>query len=215
MERDPEKRQTYAEEVLNSLTHGVGLVLSAAGWAVLLVLATLFGDKWHVISSLIYGGSLVFLYAASTLYHSARTRRMKEVLRLVDHIAILLLIAGSYTPFTMVFMRDGWGWTLLGLVWGLAIAGLCFKLFSNHRFHWTSTAIYLLMGWVSVLFIQPMWSAIPTGAMILLVAGGLAYTAGVIFFGWHDLPYSHAIWHVFVLVGSVLHYFAVVLYVLP
>ncbi|WP_022834715.1 PAQR family membrane homeostasis protein TrhA [Salisaeta longa] len=208
-------QQTHAEEVANSLTHGVGLVLSAAGWAVLLVLATLFGDVWHITSSLIYGGTLVFLYGASTLYHSARTPRMKRALRVVDHVAIFLLIAGTYTPFTLVLLRDGWGWTILTLVWGLAVAGLLFKLFSRHRFHWSATIFYLLMGWVSVIFVEPMWSALPTGALVLLAAGGLAYTAGVIFYGWHSLRFSHAIWHGFVLLGSILHYLAIALYVLP
>lgn len=212
---DPYRQQTYAEEIVNSITHGIGLVLSAAGWAVLLVFATLFGDQWHILSCGIYGGTLVFLYGASTLYHSARTPRMKRILRLVDHVAIFLLIAGTYTPFTMGLLRDGWSWTLLALVWGLAVAGLLFKLFSKHRFHWGATVLYLLMGWISVLFIQPMWMALPTGALLLIAAGGMAYTVGVIFYGWHSLPYSHAIWHVFVLVGSALHYFAVALYVLP
>jgi hemolysin III len=208
-------RQSTAEEIVNSLTHGIGLVLSAAGYAVLLVLAILFGDQWHVISCGIYGGTLVFLYGASTLYHSARTPKMKRALRLVDHIAIFLLIAGTYTPFTLVLMRDGWGWTLLTIVWSLALVGLLFKLFSTHRFHWGTTAIYLLMGWISVLFIEPMWAALPFGAMMLLIAGGLAYTVGTVFFGWHSLPYSHAVWHIFVLVGSALHYFAIAFYVLP
>lgn len=212
---DAVKRQTPAEEVVNSLTHGLGLVLSAAGWAVLMVLATLFGDVWHLVSCGIYGGTLVFLYGASTLYHSARSKRLKRILQIVDHIAIFLLIAGSYTPFAMGLMRDGWGWTLLALVWGLALAGLVFKVFSRYRFHWAATTLYLLMGWLSVLFIQPMWAAIPFGGMMLLIAGGLAYTAGVVFFGWHSLPYSHAIWHLFVLAGSAFHYFAVALYVLP
>jgi len=210
-----EQRQTYAEEVLNSLTHGFGLVLSAAGLAVLVVLATLFGDIWHIVSSTIFGSTLVFLYGASTLYHSARTRRMKRILRIVDHIAIFLLIAGTYTPFTMGLMRDGWGWTLLAIVWGLAIVGLLFKLFSQHRFHWSATTLYLAMGWISVFFMEPMAAAIPFGGLVLLVAGGLAYTAGVVFYGWHSLPYSHAIWHVFVLAGSVFHYLAVAFYVLP
>jgi hemolysin III len=212
---DPLARQTYMEEVVNSLTHGVGLVLSAAGWGALLVLATLFGDVWHIVSCSIYGGTLVFLYGTSTLYHSARSPRLKRTLRILDHIAIFLLIAGTYTPFAMGVMRDGWGWTILTLVWGIAIAGLLFKLFSRHRFHWAATTLYLLMGWISVLFIDPVWAALPAGALGLLAAGGIAYTAGVLFYGWHSLPYSHAVWHVFVIVGSVLHYLAVVWYVLP
>jgi len=207
--------QTEAEELANSITHGVGLVLSVIGWVALMVLAYLFGDAWHLLSCGIYGGTLVFLYGASTCYHSARQPRAKRILRIVDHVAIFLLIAGTYTPFTMIFLRDGFGWIVLSLVWGIAIVGLLFKIFSQRRFHWSATAIYLLMGWVSVLFIDPMLQAIPLGALLWLLAGGLAYTVGVIFFGWHGLPYSHAIWHVFVLVGSITHYCAVLFYVLP
>jgi len=207
--------QTEAEELANSITHGVGLVLSVIGWVALMVLAYLFGDAWHLFSCGIYGGTLVFLYGASTCYHSARQPRAKRILRIVDHVAIFLLIAGTYTPFTMIFLRDGFGWIVLSLVWGIAIVGLLFKIFSQRRFHWSATAIYLLMGWVSVLFIDPMLQAIPLGALLWLLAGGLAYTVGVIFFGWHGLPYSHAIWHVFVLVGSITHYCAVLFYVLP
>jgi len=207
--------QTEAEELANSITHGVGLVLSVIGWVALMVLAYLFGDVWHLLSCGIYGGTLVFLYGASTCYHSARQPRAKRILRIVDHVAIFLLIAGTYTPFTMIFLWDGFGWIVLSLVWGIAIVGLLFKIFSQRRFHWSATAIYLLMGWVSVLFIDPMLQAIPLGALLWLLAGGLAYTVGVIFFGWHGLPYSHAIWHVFVLVGSITHYCAVLFYVLP
>lgn len=205
-------QQTETEEIVNSLTHGLGLTLSSAGWAALLVLATLFGDAWQIISCAIYGGTLVFLYAVSTLYHSARSPRAKHILRILDHIGIFLLIAGTYTPFAMIFLRDGWGWTLLAIVWCLALAGLLFKMLSSYRFHWGATTLYLAMGWLSVLFVEPMLAAVPIGALYLLVAGGLAYTVGVIFYGWHSLPYSHAIWHLFVLAGSACHYFAVALY---
>lgn len=211
----PRERQSYAEEMANAMTHGVGLVLSVIGWVVLVGLAGLAGDGWDLAASAVFGGTLVFLYGTSTLYHSARSKRTKRVLRIVDHIAIFLLIAGTYTPFTVLLMREGWGWTLLALVWGLALAGLLFKLFSSYRFHPASTALYLLMGWLGVLFVDPVRVAMPTGALLLVAAGGLAYTVGVVFYGWHSLRYSHAIWHVFVLVGSVCHYIAVALYVLP
>jgi hemolysin III len=207
--------QTEAEELANSITHGVGLILSLVGWIALMVLAYLFGDAWHLLSCGIYGGTLVFLYGASTCYHSAREPRSKRMLRIVDHVAIFLLIAGTYTPFTMIFLRDGLGWLLLSLVWGVAVAGLLFKVFSRRRFHWSTTVLYVIMGWFSVLFVEPMLQAIPLGALLWLLAGGLAYTVGIIFFGWHALPYSHAIWHVFVLAGSVAHYCAVLFYVLP
>lgn len=210
-----EAHQSESEEFANSLTHGIGLVLSVAGWIALMVLAYLFGDQWHLISCGIYGGTLVFLYTASTLYHSTRTPRYKRVLRIVDHIAIFLLIAGSYTPFAMGVLRDGFAWTLLAAVWGLAVVGLLFKAFSANRFHWSTAALYLLMGWLGVLLINPMLEALPLGALLWVVAGGLAYTIGIVFYGWHSLPYSHAIWHVFVLAGSIFHYIAVVLYVVP
>jgi hemolysin III len=208
-------KQSEAEEVANSITHGVGLVLSSAGWAALMVLAYLFGDTWHLISCGIYGGTLVFLYAASTLYHSARKLRYKRVLRVVDHAAIFLLIAGSYTPFAMGALRDGFAWTLLTVVWGIALVGLLFKLFSRRRFHWSTSALYIIMGWMGVLLINPMLDVLPLGALLWVIAGGLAYTVGIIFYGWHALPYSHAIWHLFVLAGSIFHYIAVVLYVVP
>jgi len=203
------------EEMVNSLTHGLGLVLSAAGAAILLVLASLFGNVWHIVSCSIYGGSLLFLYTASTLYHSARSERLKQIMRLLDHVGIFLLIAGTYTPFALVWMRDGWGWTLFGVVWGLAVLGILFKIFSTNRFRNLSTIFYLLLGWMSVLFIKPMLAAIPEGALFWIVAGGLFYTLGVIFYAWPRLPYSHAIWHLFVLGGSTCHYFAVLFYVLP
>ena len=213
--KEPHKRQSYAEEMVNAMTHGVGLVLSVVGWIALVVLSGLAGDGWDLAASAVYGGSLVFLYATSTLYHSVRRPRTKHMLRVLDHIAIFLLIAGTYTPFTVVLMRDGWGWSALALVWGFALAGLLFKLFSKHRFHPAATSLYLLMGWVGVLFADPMSSALPMGALLLIAAGGLAYTGGVVFYGWHSLRYSHAIWHVFVLIGSICHFAAVALYVLP
>ena len=213
--KEPHKRQSYAEEMVNAMTHGVGLALSVIGWIALIVLSGLAGDGWDLAASAVYGGSLVFLYAVSTLYHSVRRPQTKHTLRVLDHIAIFLLIAGTYTPFTVVLMRDGWGWSALALIWGFAIAGLLFKLFSKHRFHPAATSLYLMMGWVGVLFADPMSSALPAGALLLIVAGGLAYTAGVVFYGWHSLRYSHAIWHVFVMVGSLCHYIAVAMYVLP
>lgn len=213
--KEPHKRQSYAEEMANAMTHGVGLAMSVVGWIALVVLSALAGSGWDVAASAVYGGTLVFLYSVSTLYHSVRRPRTKYVLRVLDHVAIFLLIAGTYTPFTVVLMRDGWGWTVLALVWGFAIAGLLFKLFSSHRFHPAATSLYLLMGWIGILFADPMSQALPTGALMFIAAGGIAYTVGVVFYGWHSLRYSHAIWHVFVLVGSICHYIAVAMYVLP
>jgi len=211
----PHKRQSYEEELANAITHGIGLVLSAIGWVGLLFLSGMAGSGWDLAASAVFGGTLVFLYATSTLYHSVGTPRLKRTLRILDHIAIFLLIAGTYTPFAGLLLRSGWGWTVLALVWGLALAGLLFKLFSTHRFHPAATSLYLAMGWLGVLFADPMSAALPIGGLLLVAAGGLAYTGGVVFYGWHSLRYSHAIWHVFVLVGSACHYAAVVLYVLP
>lgn len=211
----PHKRQSHAEEIANVMTHGFGLALSVAGWIALMVLSGMAGDGWDLAASAVYGGTLVFLYTTSTLYHSVKRPGTKYTLRILDHVAIFLLIAGTYTPFTVVLMRDGWGWTILAGVWGFAIAGLLFKLFSAHRFHPATTSLYLIMGWFGVLLVDPVSSALPTGALLLIAGGGLAYTVGVIFYGWHSLRYSHAIWHIFVLVGSICHYIAVVLYVLP
>lgn len=208
------KRQSYEEELANAVTHGLGLVLSVLGWIGLLVLASVAGDGWDLAASAVFGGTMVFLYATSTLYHSVGTSRLKRTLRIVDHVAIFLLIAGTYTPFAVLLLRNGWGWTVLALIWGLALAGLLFKLVSTHRFHPAATSLYLLMGWLGVLFVEPMSAALPVGGLLLIAAGGLAYTGGVVFYGWHSLRYSHAIWHVFVLVGSICHYVAVVLYVL-
>lgn len=208
------KRQSYEEELANAITHAVGLGLSVVGWVVLMVLAGLAGDAWDIGASAVFGGTLVFLYATSTLYHSVSTPRMKRILRILDHVAIFFLIAGTYTPFTVVLVRDGWGWTILEGVWGIAVAGLLFKLFSANRFHPAATSLYLIMGWLGVLFVNPMSAALPIGALLLVAAGGLAYTVGVVFYGWHSLRYSHAIWHLFVLAGSICHYAAVVLYVL-
>lgn len=212
---EPHKRQTEAEELMNAMTHGVGLVLSVVGWVVLLALSGLAGDGWDLAASVVYGGSLVFLYGTSTLYHSVETPRLKGTFRVLDHVAIFLLIAGTYTPFTVVLVREGWGWSILAGVWGCALAGLLFKLLSTHRFHPAATSLYLLMGWLGVLLVDPVSAALPTGALLLIAAGGLAYTGGVVFYGWHSLRYSHAIWHIFVLVGSICHYIAVAFYVLP
>ncbi|MFA0960225.1 hemolysin III family protein [Roseivirga sp. BDSF3-8] len=206
---------SLAEEIANSVTHGIGAGLSIAGLVVLVVLAVINGDAWHVVSVSIYGTSLVLLYLASTLYHSVLKPKAKRQLKILDHAAIYLLIAGTYTPFMLVNLRGPWGWSLLGTVWGLAIAGIVFKIFFIGRFERLSLAIYLLMGWLCVIAARPMITEIPTGGLIWLALGGVFYSLGVIFYRWEMLRFNHAIWHLFVLAGSICHYFAILLFVLP
>jgi hemolysin III len=208
-------RRNSHEELANSLTHGLGLVLSIAGFVALFVLAILRGSALQIVSCSVYGATLVCLYAASTVYHSVRSRRLKRILKIIDHSSIYLLIAGTYTPFTLIILRGGWGWTLFGLVWGLSLFGILFKVWFVDHFKIVSTAVYIIMGWLVVIAFKPLLAMVPGGAIAWLLAGGLSYTVGVVFFAWRKLPYNHAIWHVFVLVGSVCHYFAVLLYVLP
>jgi hemolysin III len=208
-------RALTAEDVASILTHGVGLILSLAGLGVLVALAAHHGTRVHVLSCGVYGITLVALYAASTLYHSFQSVRIKHILKIIDHCSIYLLIAGTYTPFTLVLLHGGWGWTLFGLVWGLSIFGIVFKIFFVNRFKVTSVSIYLLMGWMAVVAIKPMLAFVPAGGVRLLFLGGLIYTAGILFYGWKKIPYNHAIWHLFVLAGSACHYFAVMFYVVP
>jgi hemolysin III len=203
------------EEMANGITHGVGLALSLIGFFVLLTLSILRGSAWHVAGCGVFGLTLVFAYAASTAYHSFRKPHLRRALKILDHSAIYLLIAGTYTPFTLVNLRGFWGWTLFGLVWTLSAVGITFKLFHVDRFKVMSTLVYVMMGWIVVIAIKPLLAAIPMAGIIWLVAGGLFYTVGVVFFAWDKIPYNHAVWHLFVLAGSVCHYFAVLFYVLP
>lgn len=202
-------------ELANSVTHGVGLLFSIAGLVLLVVLSAQSGGVRRIVACSIYGTTLVLLYLASTLYHSARSVRAKRVLRVVDHSAIYLLIAGTYTPFTLVSLRGAWGWSIFGVVWGLAALGILFKTVYIGKYAILSGLVYLFMGWMCVFAIGPMLESIPVGGLILLGAGGLAYTLGMIFFAWKVVPHHHAVWHVFVMLGSMCHFFAVMLYVVP
>ena len=203
------------EEIVNAITHGIGLLLSIAGFVVLLVLAALRGTAWHIVACSIYGATLICLYAASTLYHAVISPRVKRALRIFDHSAIYLLISGTYTPFLLVSLRGPWGWSLLGVIWGLALAGVLFKFWFVERFAILSTVVYIAMGWLVVIAAKPVITHLSLTAIIWLLAGGLAYTGGVIFFAAKRIPYSHAIWHLFVLAGSICHYFAVLSTVIP
>jgi hemolysin III len=203
------------EEIANAITHGIGLLLSIAGFVVLLVLAALRGTAWHIVACSIYGATLICLYAASTLYHAVISPRVKRALRIFDHSAIYLLISGTYTPFLLVSLRGPWGWSLFGVIWGLALAGVLFKFWFVERFAILSTAVYIAMGWLVVIAAKPVITHLSLTAIIWLLAGGLAYTGGVVFFAAKRIPYSHAIWHLFVLAGSICHYFAILSTVIP
>jgi hemolysin III len=208
-------RYTPREEIANSITHGVGIVLSIAGLATLTAFASLTGSLWHIVSCVIFGTTLILLYTASTLYHGLQTPRAKRVMRRLDHSAIFLLIAGTYTPFTLVSLRGAWGWALFGVIWGLAAIGILFQTTLLHRWVAASILLYVGMGWAVVVAIKPMLAAVAPGGLILLLLGGLAYTSGIGFYVRRKMRYHHAIWHGFVLAGSTLHFFAVLFYVIP
>jgi hemolysin III len=203
------------EEVANSITHGLGFALSLAGMPFLIFLAARHHDPWRIVACTVFGTTLVLLYASSTLYHAFRTPRVKRVFQIFDYAAIYLLIAGTYTPFTLVNMRGPWGWTLFGIIWGLGILGVVSTSIALHVFRYIAPAVFVIMGWLILIGVKPLMTMVSTQGIILLVAGGIAYTAGIIFFAWERLPYGHAIWHCFVLTGSACHYAAVVVAVVP
>ncbi|MBN1476858.1 hemolysin III family protein [Candidatus Sumerlaeota bacterium] len=196
-------------ERANTLTHAVGAALAIAALSVLVSLAALEGDPWRVVGFSLYGSTLVILYLASTLYHAVQRPRAKAALRVLDHASIYLLIAGTYTPFALVNLRGGWGWSLFGVIWGLAVLGILFKIFLTGQYAKLSVLIYIAMGWIVLIALRPTIVAVPAPGMWLLLAGGLAYTLGVTFYAWRSLPHGHAIWHLFVLAGSACHFVAV------
>lgn len=210
-----ENEYSIGEEIAHSITHGIGLLLSVSGLTLLVVFAALKGNVWHIVSSIVFGTTLVLLYTSSTLYHSIPSPRAKQITKIIDHSAIYLLIAGTYTPFTLVTLRGRWGWTLFSIVWGLALAGIIVEAFWVHRPKIVSALVYLGMGWLVVVAVKPLLANLPAGGLWLLVAGGLSYTAGVAFYVLKKIPYMHAIWHIFVLAGSILHFFSVMFYVVP
>ena len=206
---------SFAEECANYLTHGLGAVLSLVGLVLLLVNSATMEDGWKILSFSIYGASLFLLYLASTLYHATSHPELKHLFKTLDHCAIYLLIAGSYTPFLLVTMRGSTGWILFALVWLIAVFGIGLKIAFKHRFHKLRVTTYLLMGWLVVFASSELGSALASGGIYLLVAGGLVYTLGVVFYLGERIPFNHAIWHVFVMAGSVLHYLAIFYYVAP
>lgn len=209
------RAQSFGEEIANAVSHGVGLIASLCALPVLVLSAAAHGDAKLVAGCGVFAASLILLYAASTLYHAIPHPRAKRALRVVDHTAIYLLIAGSYTPFTLGVLRGAWGWSLLGIVWALALTGVIFKTTLGFRFPRLSVLLYLSMGWLAVVAARPLYLSLPAAGLSWLVAGGLFYTVGVIFYRWERLPYGHLVWHLFVLAGSVCHFWAVLRYALP
>ena len=204
----------YHGERFNGISHLIGAALALAGMVVLVVLASLQGDLWKIVSFSIYGASLFLLYTLSTLYHSLRGRA-KQIFRKLDHVAIYLLIAGTYTPFTLVTLRGAWGWTLFGIIWSLAIVGIIVDSLHKEGSRVIQMVIYLLMGWLILVAMYPLVQALPKGGLALLVLGGVFYTSGMIFYALDDrMNHAHGIWHLFVLAGSISHYLAVLFYIL-
>lgn len=210
-----QRRAFYSlgEEIAHSLTHGLGAALSVAGLVLLINRAVASGDPWRLISFTIFGATMVVLYTSSTFYHALSPPRARNVFKILDHAAIFLLIAGSYTPFLLVSLRSVWGWILFGVVWGLALGGIVFKVFYVGRFKLASTLVYLGLGWLGVVVMKPLLPQITTGGLLWLIAGGLAYSIGTIFYLWRAMKYHHAVWHVFVMVGSICHWWVVYDYV--
>ena len=207
---------TIGEEIANAVTHGVAALLSIAGLCVLVAFAASYSGSALVVTAVaIFGASMVCLYTASTLYHAIPNIRAKKVLQVLDHAMIYILIAGSYTPFCLVTLKGWVGITLCCAVWAIAIAGVSLQKILLQRSVWINCLLYLVMGWLVVLAIDPLISALPEGGLWLLVLGGVAYSVGVIFYIWEKLPYGHAVWHVFVFLGTVLQFFSVLLYVIP
>lgn len=208
-----ERHETPAEHIANAITHGVGFGLSIACLVLLVVFASLRRGAWEIVSCSVYGATLVILYLASTLYHSIQLPRVRRVLNIIDHAAIYLLIAGTYTPYLLVPLRGALGWSLFGIVWGIAIVGIVFQALFISRFKLLSTLSYVAMGWMVVGTLVPLLKVLPVMAIIWLAIGGLCYTLGVVFYVWQRLKFAHAIWHLFVLAGSLCHFFGILFFV--
>jgi hemolysin III len=202
------------EELWNAITHGIGAGFSIAGGAVLITLAATKGNGWQLASAIVFTVSLILLYTASTLYHAVAHEKIKQRLKIVDHCAIYILIAGTYTPFALIGLREHGGWWIFGIIWALAVAGVIFKLFYTGRFELVSTLIYIAMGWLIIFAVKPLIQQVDTTTLIWLFSGGAAYTLGTIFYMSKKIPYTHSIWHMFVLTGSSCHYVAVSMQVL-
>jgi len=203
------RQLTTAEEIVNSITHGIGVLLSIVALVILVSVAVKHGNSWHIVSFAIFGVSLIILYTSSTLYHSFTNLKVKNIFARLDHASIFILIAGTYTPILLTTLRGTLGWVLFGIIWGTAITGIVIRSIYLHEFRKLMVAIYLIMGWMFVFALKSVISNMPAISLWLLVLGGITYSLGVVFYAWRNLPYGHGIWHLFVLGGSTLHFFAI------
>ena len=208
-------RLKFYEELANSISHGIGIGIAIAGVTLLVIFGAIYGNAWHIVSFSVFGASMIVLYLASTLFHSAKRPRIKYALNKFDHASIYILIAGSYTPITLISLRGAFGWVIFGLIWALAIGGVAFKLwFYTHKMRKLSAIIYIIMGWLIIIAIVPILKKVPDTSLYFLMAGCLSYSAGVIFYIKKHWPFAHLVFHLFVLGGSICHFFGF-LYLLP
>ena len=214
-EVNPVSHYSPAEERINVASHAVGTVLSVVALVLLVVHASLHGNVWHIVSFSVFGSSLIILYASSTFYHSARTEELRTRLRIVDHATIYILIAGTYTPFTLVTLGGVAGWTIFGVSWGMATVGIILKIFFTGKYDLISTLMYVFMGWIIVFAFEPLVNNLSEEGLFWLVAGGVSYTVGAILYSIGKIKFNHAIFHIFVLLGSICHFISVYFYVLP
>ncbi len=210
--KNPLSGQTVQEEIFNSISHGIGSIIGIAIMVILIVISAHQHDIWKITGFTIYGISLILLYTMSTLYHSLTNMKAKKFFRIMDHVSIYVLIAGTYTPILLIYLKGIWGWTLLTIIWTLAITGIILKSIFMDKIKKISLFFYLAMGWVIIIAIKPILSALPHGLLIWIAIGGLFYTLGTIFYANHKIPYNHAIWHVFVLLGSLFHTIGLLIY---
>ncbi len=206
---------TRNEEIANAISHGVGIAFSIVALVLLIVLAALHGTTWHIVSFSLYGATMLLLYVCSTLLHSLPAGRAKNVFEILDHSSIYMFIAGTYTPLLFIVVRGWAGWTLFGILWGIAAAGIVFKVFYVKKFLFLSTLGYVVMGWMAVFVLKPLFHHLPLPGIEYLFAGGILYTIGSIFYVWRRFPYHHMVWHLFVLGGSICHFIVILVYVLP
>ena len=209
------KQYSPTEEKINIISHAIGFILSIVAFVLLVTHATLHGDVWHIISFSIFGASLIILYAASTFYHSAKKPELRKRMKIIDHASIYVLVAGTYTPFTLVTLNGTLGWVIFGSSWGLALTGIILKLFFTGRYNLISTSMYVFMGWIIVFAIKPLINILPSEGFLWLLAGGISYTIGAILYSIKKIKFNHAIFHMFVLTGSLCHCISVFFYVLP